>query len=355
MTVAHPAPSVPEPNALGAPPIKQQAGVLLSHVAGYAGYRAIALGLRSGLVATLAEGPATADELAKRLGLDPFYVAVWCRGAIAYGIGVRAAGDRFALAPEMSTLLLDESSPAYAGALFEIFSQREAFDRFERVLSSGERLWWDECSSDWITAVSRTAMPFYTRLVPGALDRIPGAAQSLAAGTTVADLGSGLGLGLVRLAQHYPQCHVVGIDGDHVSIELAKNRVNQAGVADRVDFLHTPLEDLDSPGEFGVVVTNLTMHECRDIDTVTQRVWQSLEPGGWFCISDFPFPENDDALRTAPGRILQGIQFFEAQIDDQLLPRSAYDDLLTRHDFTEIGHLELTPVHAVTYGRRPAA
>ncbi|MEO6957719.1 MAG: hypothetical protein ABI137_13325 [Antricoccus sp.] len=49
---------------------------------------------------------------------------------------------------------------------------------------------------------------------------------------------------------------------------------------------------------------------------------------------------------------MSGIQFFEAQIDDQLLPRTAYDDLLSRHDFSGIGWFGLTPVQAVTYGRR---
>jgi hypothetical protein len=48
---------------------------------------------------------------------------------------------------------------------------------------------------------------------------------------------------------------------------------------------------------------------------------------------------------------MSGIQFFEAQIDDQLLPRSAYDELLTRHGFTDLGWFQLTPMHAVTYGR----
>lgn len=49
---------------------------------------------------------------------------------------------------------------------------------------------------------------------------------------------------------------------------------------------------------------------------------------------------------------MSGIQFFEAQIDDQLLPRSAYDDLLQRHGFTDLGHTDLAPVHALTWGRR---
>jgi len=70
------------------------------------------------------------------------------------------------------------------------------------------------------------------------------------------------------------------------------------------------------------------MHECPDIDRVTQNVQAALEPGGWFVISDLPFPDTDQGLRNVPGRIMSGIQFFEAQIDDQLLPRTYYDDLL---------------------------
>jgi hypothetical protein len=86
---------------------------------------------------------------------------------------------------------------------------------------------------------------------------------------------------------------------------------------------------------------------------VADNVMAALEPGGWFVISDFPFPDTDETLRSVPGRIMSGIQFFEAQIDDQLLPRAAYDDLLARHGFVDIGWFQLSPVHAVTYGRRP--
>ena len=74
-------------------------------------------------------------------------------------------------------------------------------------------------------------------------------------------------------------------------------------------------------------------------------------PGGWFVISDFPFPDTDEGLRTAPGRIMSAIQFFEAQIDDQLLPRAAYDELLARHGFNDLAGRAITPMHAITWGR----
>ena len=49
---------------------------------------------------------------------------------------------------------------------------------------------------------------------------------------------------------------------------------------------------------------------------------------------------------------MRGIQFFEALIGDQLLPTQAYVELLDEHGFRDVGSFDLTPVHAVTYGRK---
>lgn len=157
-------------------------------------------------------------------------------------------------------------------------------------------------------------------------------------------------MGVLRLAEHHPQCTIVGVDGDGYSIERARARLDRV-IADRVTFVHSPLEQFTLDVSAALVINNISMHECRDIDAVTANVAAALEPGGWFVISDFPFPDTDDGLRTVPGGIMCGIQFFEAQIDDQLLPRVYYDDLLARHGFVEIGSMVLTPLHALTWGR----
>ena len=41
----------------------------------------------------------------------------------------------------------------------------------------------------------------------------------------IVDSACGAGVGLVRLAQHFPACRVVGVDGDAYSIEQATARV----------------------------------------------------------------------------------------------------------------------------------
>ena len=343
--------TAPAPDATITP--QAQAGQMLQLVAGHMGVRTVETGLASGLVAALAAAPgSTADELAETLGLDDFYVAVWARGAFAAGV-LERDGDGFRLAPHLDTLLLDTTSPAYVGGLFPLVLQPEIFDRFAANLATGERMWWDETSPDWIAGVGQTGRPFYTRLVPGGLAQIPGLVERLEAGARVVDTACGAGAGVVRLATTYPASEVVGVDGDAHSIDRASKLVAEAGLADRVELVTSPLEDfvLDEPAT--VVINNISMHECRDIDRVAERVKAALEPGGWFVISDFPFPDTDEGLQSVPGRVMSGIQVFEAQIDDQLLPRAAYDDLLARHGFTDIGHVSITPMHAVTWGRRP--
>ncbi len=354
MTTTPAAPTVPSPAP--APDAQRTladaAPTVLSLIAGYMGARTVSMGLRSGLLGRLADSPATADDLAGALGMDPFYVAVWCRAALGAGV-LERDGAGFRLGEHMATLLLDTSSPAYVGGVFTVAEAPEMFGRFEASLSSGERMWWEDTSPEWIAAVSGTGTPFYTRLVPGGLQQVPGLVERLTEGCAVVDTACGSGVGAVRLATTYPRCTVTGVDGDAHSLDLARQRVEAAGVADRVALVHSALEDMELDEPATLVVNNISMHECRDIDRVAENVLAALEPGGWFVISDFPFPDTDQGLRSVPGRIMSGIQFFEAQIDDQLLPRAAYDELLTRHGFTDLGTASITPMHALTWGRRP--
>ena len=336
------------------PTLKDQAGKVLAHVAGHVGARTIQIGLARGLITTLSRHPdgLTAQELAAQAGLDPFYVEVWCRSGVANEILRRGDDGAYRLGPHMDTVLLDRASPAYVGGTISVLTQPEVFDRFAETLPTGERTWWDRCGPDFIDGVSGTGGAFYVRLIPGGLAQVPGLPAKLEDGARILDTACGAGVGLLRLAEAYPASTLVGADGDAYSLKVAAERLERHGLEDRVELVHTPLEELDRQDEFDLVTNNISMHECRDIERVTENVKRALRPGGYFVISDFPFPETDQALRTVPGRVMSGIQFFEAQINDQLLPIAAYLDLLDRHEFRNVGSFELTPVHAVTHGQK---
>lgn len=332
--------------------VQQQAGKILAHVAGYVGARTIELGLRFGLFEALAGGPMTSDQLAEKSGIDKLYSMVWCRSAFAAEVLEKEADGRYKLAPHMDKLLLNPDFPGYVAGVPMVLSQAEVFDSFAEKLESGQRLWWNDCSPAFIKGVSGTGRPFYTRMIPGGFSKVPGLAERLDAGASVLELACGAGLGLVKLANAYPNATLVGVDGDQYSLGLVKDLLANEGLADRTSLVQSTLEDLDHDGQYDMAFINISMHECRDLDKVAQNVQRALKPDGVFVISDMPFPENDETCRTVPARVMSGIQFFEAQIDDQLLPTKAYVDLLNKHGYRNVASFDMTPVHVVIHGQK---
>ena len=125
--------------------IQQQAGKILSQVAGYAGVKTMEIGLQSGLFEEIAKHPqgVTADQLAKQRGFDSSYTEVWCRSAYAAEVLNLGENQAYRLAPHMETLLLDQDFSGYVGGLPVLFTQREMFDGLAENLASGKRIWWD--------------------------------------------------------------------------------------------------------------------------------------------------------------------------------------------------------------------
>jgi len=246
--------------------------------------------------------------------------------------------------------LLNRDFPGWIGGLFKVITQPEMTTGFSDRLATGEQLWWDRVSPDFIQGVAGTSHSFYTRLFGSGFAQVPGLVESFEGGANVLDLACGVCMGMGRVAERFPQSTFVGLDGDAHSLELAAEHLQSIGVGDRTSTVLSTLEDLDESEAYDVVVINVSMHECRDIDKVTANVLKALKPGGHFVISDFPFPATHEGMRTVPARVMSGIQYFEALIGDQLLPTQAYVDLLNKHGFSNVDAFDLTPVHAVTYG-----
>jgi hypothetical protein len=222
---------------------QQQAGKVLSQLAGYVGLRTIDIGLQHGLLQALSKTllGMTAEALAEEAGLEPFYTEVWCRSAYAAEVLDGGEYEAYRLAPHMDKLLLDRDFPSYIGGLPGVMVQPEFFDRFAENLPSGKRIWWDERSPTFIDKVSTRGQPFYTRLIPTGLSRVPGLDESLTNGARVLEVACGVGIGLVRIAQTYPGATVVGVDGDALSMKLVTDRVKQAGLRERISLLQSPL------------------------------------------------------------------------------------------------------------------
>src|SRR5918997_683019 len=144
----------------------------------------VVVGHRLGLYRALAQGPATAEQLAERAGCSPRYLAEWLRGQAAGGyVGYDPGTGRFALAEEQAFVLADPDGPVYLPGAF--------------VLALGALR-----AEPRITEAFRTG--YLANLVPSWIPALDDVQDKLAAGARVADVGTGLGASAVLLAQAFP-------------------------------------------------------------------------------------------------------------------------------------------------------
>ena len=332
----------------------EQAAKILGPLSGTATVWSLDLGVRLGIFENLVDRPsgATAEQVATALDLDPQYTHVILRGAYAAEI-LDLNDGRYRLAEHMPTLLLDSDAPGYLGGAVRTFvALRETFLDLRSYARSGAREWWSDFDPEWIDAVAENGQTYYRRLLNLVVPRLPTVAAALTRGAQYLDLACGVCRGPAKVAAAFPGTTVTAVDGDAYTLEVAEREMKEQGLSDRFRFVHSMLEDLDIDGGHDLAVINISLHEARDIERAVARAHAALDVGGTFLVSEFPFPEHEADCRTVPGRLMCGVQCFEAHIGCQLLPTARFVDLLEQAGFRKVGVIDVTPVHVVVHGTR---
>lgn len=334
--------------------LKEQAAKVLGPLSGTATVWGLDLGLRLGVFADLAARPsgATADEVAVALGLDPQYTHVVLRAAYAAEV-LDLSGDRYRLAEHMDVLLLDPDAPGYLGGALKTFvALRETYLDLRTFAGTGQREWWSDFDPEWIEAVGENGQTYYRRLLDQVVPQLPAVRAALERGARYLDLACGVCRGPAKIVNAYPATTVTAVDCDAYTLEVAEREMKERGIGAQFTFVQTMLEDLEIAGEHDLAVINISLHEARNIDQVVARAYAALDTGGTFLVSEFPFPEREEDCRTVPGRLMCGVQMFEAHIGCQLLPTSRFVQHLKRAGFRDVAVIEVTPMHVVVHGTK---
>lgn len=141
---------------------------------------------------------------------------------------------------------------------------------------------------------------------PGFPDSFYERVQSFIAlkGIRAVDLGTGPGIVAIDLAKR--GATVTGIDISDNQISAARDRVIQAGVADRCTFVVAPAEDTQLPASnFDLVIAG----QCWgwfDEPAALREVERLLRPGGWLIVAQYCYlPRLDEVARATERLILQ--------------------------------------------------
>jgi ubiquinone/menaquinone biosynthesis C-methylase UbiE len=246
----------------------------------------VVVGHRLGLYLSLAEGPATADELASRTGTDPRYVAEWLGGQAAGGyVSYDPAAGRFSLTEEQAFALADPAGPLYLpGAFVLALGALRAESQITDAFRTGAGMGWHEHHEDVFTGCEMFFRPGYVaNLVSSWIPALDGVAEKLAAGGRVADIGCGHGASTVLLAQAYPKSGIQGSDYHQASVDIARKRAADAGVADRARFEVASAQTFSGTG-YDLVATFDCLHDMGDPVGAARHIRQALDADGTWLI-----------------------------------------------------------------------
>jgi SAM-dependent methyltransferase len=266
------------------------------------------IGDKLGLYKALAAGPATPAELAARTHTTERYVREWLNNQAAGGYVTYDASSRtYSLTPEQALALADETSPVFLlGAFQVVAAAMRAEPRITNAFRTGAGLDWTEQDPILFEATERFFRPGYVANLTSAwIPALDGVEAKLERGASVADIGCGHGASTIVLARRYPRSTFVGFDYHARSIETARRRARDAGVADRVRFEVATAQDF--PGrDYDLAACFDCLHDMADPVGAARHIRGALaQDGTWLLVEPFAHDRVEENLNPL-GRVFYG-------------------------------------------------
>jgi SAM-dependent methyltransferase len=256
-------------------------GKLVTDLSGAAMIASMVVGEELGLYRAMASSePIAADELARRTSCNPRLVREWLNAQAAAGY-VEYADGQYRLPPEQALALAVEDSAVYvAGGATVLASLFLDKDKQVAAMRGTGAIPWGEHHPSMFSGVEKFFRPGYkANLVSTWLPALEGVVPKLEAGAKVADVGCGHGASTVIMAQAYPKSRFYGFDFHRPSIETAKQRAQEGGVASRVTFVEAAAKGYVE-GDFDLICFFDCLHDMGDPVGAARQAYKSLKPDG---------------------------------------------------------------------------
>jgi len=293
--------------------VEELAGKVIGDVAGAMGLFMAYIGDQAGVYAAMdGAGPVTAEALAERTGMNARYLREWLSAnAVAGYVDYDPTSDTFTLTPEQATVFSREGQPACMQGFFQaIMSQFETHDQAVATFRSGQGRAWSDQSPCCFCATDRFFRPGYAaNLVDNWIPSLDGVREKLDAGGRIVDIGCGHGSSTVLMARSFPNATVVGIDFHAPSIEAARQKALDAGVAN-IEFEVAAAQDF-SGSDFDFACIFDALHDMGDPVGAARHIRQALKPDGTFMVVE---PLAGDALAENMNPISQIFYSFSTTI-----------------------------------------
>jgi SAM-dependent methyltransferase len=267
------------------------------------------IGEKLGLYKAMAgAGPLSSADLAGRTGVAERSLREWLRNQAAGGyVSYDSETDTYSLPSEQALALADEESPVYVLGAFELIASLYADEkRILEAFRTGEGMGWHEHDHRLFCGTERFFRPGYkAHLVGEWLPALTGVVEKLELGAKVADVGCGHGASTIIMAQAFPNSEFYGFDYHDGSIEQARIRAEDAGVADRITFEVASAKAFPGSG-YDLVCVFDCLHDMGDPVGAAKHVRDVLAPDGtWMVVEPYAEDRVEDNLNPV-GRVFYG-------------------------------------------------
>jgi SAM-dependent methyltransferase len=253
-------------------------------------------------------GPSTPAQLAERTKTAEPYAREW--------LNAQAAGDyvtydpetkRYTLPPEHAVAMTEADSPAFLPGFFQFaLGTLHDTEHIVDAARSGAGYGWHQHDADVYEGCERFFRPgYHANLLDSWIPALDGVEQKLRDGALVADVGCGHGASTILMAQAFPASTFVGSDYHAGSIETARLRAAEAGVADRVRFEVASGQEFSGTG-YDLVAMFDSLHDMGDPVGAARHVREAIaDDGTWMVIEPMAGDHVEDNLNTV-GRVYYG-------------------------------------------------
>ncbi|MDO8479418.1 MAG: methyltransferase domain-containing protein [Candidatus Rokubacteria bacterium] len=268
----------------------------------------VLIGEELGLYKAMADGRAvSADALAARCRCNPRLVREWLDANAAAGYLEHADGG-YRLPPEQAMALANENSPVFVAPGTNVVGA--CFTDIDKVLDAfrGDGgLPWGQHHHRLFHGTEKFFRPGYkARLTTAWLPALDGIVVKLEAGAKVADVGCGHGASTIIMAGAYPKSRFFGFDIHAPSVEVARTRAAEAGVADRVTFTAAAAKGYAERG-FDLICFFDCLHDMGDPVGAARHARQALSDDGTIMLVE-PFAGDSVADNSNPvGRLYYAV------------------------------------------------
>jgi 2-polyprenyl-3-methyl-5-hydroxy-6-metoxy-1,4-benzoquinol methylase len=268
-------------------------GQAVGDVGAFLGGAMVVIGDKLGLYRAMhGAGPMTSAELAAATGTTERYVREWLSAQATRGYVDYDGDGRFTLPDEHAIPLTDESSPACVIGAFETaLGAVYATDTIAECFRTGEGFAWGAHDAHVLGGCERFFRPGYlNNLASSWIPALSGVEAKLQSGGRVADVGCGHGASTLLLAEAYPASTIVGFDAHDGSIDAARKRAADAGLADRVEFDVATATSFT--GNYDLVCFFDCLHDMGDPAGACAHVREQLTPNGSLMLIE-PYANDD--------------------------------------------------------------